>query len=151
MRDFLNGAGNRDRTGISAMARPHNDHYTIPAVHSDIEHILNRNLSRKGVFIAVQVKTKLAYLRSMLRATFETGVRMLSRASLGHMHKRLSHGLAEVREESYYGLGTRTTCESTINPKSKKGTTLKFNRPYMVRRVRQPDLLSDRCNSNRGR
>lgn len=106
MRDFLNGAGNRDRTGISAMARPHNDHYTIPAVHSDIEHILNRNLSRKGVFIAVQVKTKLAYLRSMLRATFETGVRMLSRASLGHMHKRLSHGLAEVREENPRSLQT---------------------------------------------
>ena len=76
-------------------------------------------------------------------------MRMLSRAPLGHMHK-LSHGSAEVREESYYGLGTRTTCESTINPKSKKGTTLKFNRPYMVRRVRQTDLLTDRCNSNRG-
>ena len=35
----------------------------------------------------------------MLRATFETGMRMLGRASLGHMHK-LSHGLAEVREEN---------------------------------------------------
>ena len=72
---------------------------------------------------------------------------MLSRASLGHMHKRLSHGPAEVREESYYGLGTRTTCESTINPKSKKGTTLNFNWPYMVRRVRQTNLLFHRCNS----
>ena len=68
-------------------------------------------------------------------------MRMLSRAPLGHLHK-LSHGPAEVREESYCGLGTRTTCESTINPKSKKGTTLKFNWPYMVRRVQQPDLLS---------
>lgn len=75
----------------------------------------------------------------MLRATFETDMRMLGRASLGHMHK-LSHGPAEVREESYYGLGTRTTYESTINPKSKKGTTL--NRPYMVRRVRQSHLFS---------
>lgn len=44
---------------------------------------------------------------------------MLGRASLGHMHK-LSHGPAEVWEESYYGLGTRTTYESTINPKSKR-------------------------------
>ena len=81
------------------MAGPCKNHYTIPAVHSDIEHILNRSLSRKGVFIAVQIKTKLAYLRSMLRATFETNMRMLRRASLGHMHK-LSHGPAEVREEN---------------------------------------------------
>jgi hypothetical protein len=39
----------------------------------------------------------------MLRATFETGMRMLSRASLGHMHK-LSHGPAEVREENFMAL-----------------------------------------------
>ena len=36
----------------------------------------------------------------MLRATFETNMRMLGRASLGHMHK-LSHGPAEVREEKF--------------------------------------------------
>ena len=69
-------------------------------------------------------------MRYDVTSNFET-MRMLGRASLGHMHK-LSHGPAEVREESYCGLGTRTTDESTINPKSKKGTTL--NRPHMVRR-----------------
>lgn len=94
MRDFLNGAGNRDRTGISAMARPHNSHYTIPAVHSDIEHILNRTLSRKGVYQSVHAK----FMRYDVTSNFET-MRMLSRASLGHMHK-LSHGPAEVREET---------------------------------------------------
>ena len=47
----------------------------------------------------------------MLRATFETGMRMLSRASLGHMHK-LSHGPAEVREENFRALyGTPTIFE----------------------------------------
>ena len=39
----------------------------------------------------------------MLRATFETNMRMLGRASLGHMHK-LSHGPAEVREENFMAL-----------------------------------------------
>lgn len=111
--------------------------------------ILYLQYSNLKTSLPVGPNSRMGSLALCVTSNFET-MRMLSRASLGHMHK-LSHGPAEVREESYYGLGTRTTCESTINPKSKKGTTLNFNRPYMVRRVRQTNLLTDRCNSNRGR